>query len=82
MPALLTAIIKSSGWKILWTLLVEIVLAIFRRLDWKILLERFVSRLVATGLRKLAKLDSNGMTGKTAQDVLAMLKRSDLPELK
>lgn len=79
---MIATLIKSALWPIVWNLIKESLLAIFRKLKWQILIERFICRVISNGLRWLAKTDSNGLTGKTAEDALAMIQRDDLPELK
>ena len=57
-------------------------LAMFKRLPWGVIIERFLSRLVVAGLRKLAKLTTNTLDDETVEDIIRSLKRPDLPEVK
>ena len=67
---------------IIWKLFKEAGLAMIRKLPWAVLVERFLSRVIVAGLRKLAKLTTNTLDDETVEDVIRSLKRPDLPEVK
>lgn len=61
---------------------VEILKALVFRIAWRAVLERFLSRLAVYSLRKVASMTTNQLAKETAEDVIASLRRDDLPALK
>lgn len=62
--------------------LTETVKALFFKIAWQVVIERFFTRLVVHGLRKLAKMSSNDLVDETVDDLLAQLNKKRLPEAK
>lgn len=60
----------------------EAALALIGRLPWAAIIERLVSRIAVTGLRKLASMSSNSLTQETVEDMITAIQTKDLPELK
>lgn len=60
----------------------EILKALIFRIAWKAVLERFLSRSVCFGLRKLAAMSTNPILTETAEDIIASLKSDKLPAMK
>ncbi|BDU38741.1 hypothetical protein [Vibrio nigripulchritudo] len=69
----LTAIIGKTLW--------EVVKGLFFRIAWKVILERFATRLVIWGLEKIASLSTNTVTTETVNDIIQSLKGNKLKEV-
>lgn len=67
---------------IIFKLLLDMGKATLFQIGWKIVLERFWSRLVAHGLRKIADMNTNELITETAEDILNDLSGKKLPEIK
>lgn len=59
-------------------LLKEILLAMIAKVGWRIVAERFVTRVVVWGLQKLAGMTTNAVATETVQDILQSLQGKDL----
>lgn len=59
---------------ILFSMLKEIFLALVAKIAFKVVAERFASRLVIYGLEKLKKASSNDVVDATVQDIIDQLK--------
>ena len=51
----------------------DILMGLFMKVAFKPILERFVTRLVIAGLRKLAKWSTNDVLDKTVEDIINSL---------
>jgi len=60
----------------------EALLALFLKFNWKVVIERAVSRLVAKGLHSLASMSTNDLTRETVSDILEQMGKNRLPKLK
>lgn len=69
----LTGIVFKSIW--------EIVKGLFFQIGWKIVAERFVTRLVVWGLESLKGLTTNDVAQDTVDDVLLSLQGKRLKEV-
>ena len=63
---------------ILFTLLKEVFLSLVAKVAFKVVLERFSTRLVIYGLEKLKNYSSNEVVDETVQDVINQLKGKGL----
>ena len=63
---------------ILFTMLKEIFLSLVAKIAFKVVLERFSTRLVIYGLEKLKDYSTNDVVDKTVQDVISQLKGKGL----
>ena len=63
---------------ILFTMLKEIFLSLFAKIAFKVVLERFSTRLVIYGLEKLKGYSTNEVVDETVQDVISQLKGKGL----
>lgn len=68
--------------KILWLLFYETLKAILLQLPWRIVLERFLTRLVVALLKWLKSLSSNLVVDETIKDILYALRKKGLPQAK
>jgi hypothetical protein len=59
---------------IVYTLLKEVFLSLVGKLAFKVLAERFMTRLVIYGLEKIRSYTTNEVIEETVQDVLSQLK--------
>ena len=82
MTGFLASVFGRTTRHIVWKLLAETVMAMLGRIDWKVVIERLVSRCISKGLRWFEESDSNSLAVGTAADVLRQLKRKDLPHIK
>ncbi|WP_172562567.1 hypothetical protein [Vibrio furnissii] len=63
--------------KTLW----ETVRGLFFQITWKVILERFATRMVIWGLEQLKQLSTNDVMAHTVDDILASLKGKRLKEI-
>lgn len=63
--------------KTLW----EVLKGLFLQVAWKVILERFASRLVIWGLEKIKSLSTNDVTQETVNDIILSLKGKKLKEV-
>lgn len=63
--------------KTLW----EVLKGLFFQVAWKVILERFASRLVIWGLEKIKNLSTNDVTQETVDDIILSLKGKKLKEV-
>ncbi|MGF1850116.1 MULTISPECIES: hypothetical protein [Vibrio] len=63
--------------KTLW----EVVKGLVLQVAWKVILERFASRLVIWGLEKIKTLTTNDVTQETVSDIIYSLKGKKLKEV-
>ncbi|MBD0786405.1 hypothetical protein SBW85_19700 [Vibrio plantisponsor] len=63
--------------KTLW----EVLKGLFFQVAWKVILERFASRLVIWGLEKIKNLSTNDVTQETVNDIILSLKGKKLKEV-
>ena len=63
---------------ILFTMLKEIFLSLIAKVAFKVVLERFSTRLVIYGLEKLKTYSTNEVVDETVQDVINQLKGKGL----
>lgn len=63
--------------KTLW----EVVKGLVLQVAWKVILERFASRLVIWGLEKIKTLTTNDVTQETVSDIIDSLKGKKLKEV-
>lgn len=61
--------------------LLEVLKGLFFQIGWKIILERFASRLVVWGLEALRDLSTNDVIQETVDDVIASLQGKRLKEI-
>ncbi|MGF1710134.1 hypothetical protein L4C37_06045 [Vibrio kagoshimensis] len=61
--------------------LLEVLKGLFFQIGWKIILERFATRLVVWGLEKLRDLSTNDVMQATVDDVIASLQGKRLKEI-
>lgn len=54
-------------------LLKESLLAMVFRIGWRVVIERFLTRAVIGGLRKLASMTTNTLASETVEDIVAQL---------
>ncbi len=69
----LTGIIGKTLW--------EVLKGMFFQVAWKVILERFASRLVIWGLEKIKTLSTNDVTQETVNDIILSLKGKKLKEV-
>ncbi len=69
----LTGIIGKTLW--------EVLKGMFFQVAWKVILERFASRLVIWGLEKVKNLSTNDVTQDTVNDIILSLKGKKLKEV-
>ncbi|RDL44353.1 hypothetical protein DN730_08085 [Marinomonas piezotolerans] len=60
----------------------ESLLAMVLKMNWKVVIERAVSRLVVRGLHGLASMKTNDLTRETVSDILEQMGEKRLPKLK
>ncbi|MEO9497562.1 MAG: hypothetical protein ABJG42_24025 [Vibrio splendidus] len=63
-------------------ILKDTILALLGRIAWKIIFERFFTRMVMTGLRSLVKMSTNEVVKDTLIDVADMLEGKGLSKAK
>jgi hypothetical protein len=63
--------------KTLW----DVVKGLVLQVAWKVILERFASRLVIWGLEKIKTLTTNDVTQETVSDIIYSLKGKKLKEV-
>ncbi len=63
--------------KTLW----EVLKGLFFQVAWKVILERFATRLVIWGLEKIKSLSTNDVTQYTMDDIIMSLKGKKLKEV-
>lgn len=73
--------IGKIGLKIFISMLGDVALALVKKINWGIILERYASRQVAQGLRYLAKQNTNFLDEKTANEMIIMLEQQKLPKV-
>ncbi|MEZ8060463.1 hypothetical protein [Vibrio splendidus] len=61
--------------------LLEVLKGLFFQIGWKIILERFATRLVVWGLETLKGLSTNDVLQNTVDDVIASLQGKRLKEI-
>ncbi|MBO0161532.1 hypothetical protein J0692_04730 [Vibrio alginolyticus] len=61
--------------------LLEVLKGLFFQIGWKIILERFATRLVVWGLETLKGLSTNGVLQETVDDIIAALQGKRLKEI-
>lgn len=61
----LTGILGKTAW--------EVLKALFLQISWKIIVERFATRMVIWGLEKLKSLTTNDVAQETVDDILLSL---------
>ena len=59
-------------------ILKETFMALIARIAWKAIAERFFTRLVISGLNKLAKYSTNNVTTETVNDIISNLQGKQL----
>ncbi|EKO3474063.1 hypothetical protein NTH41_002777 [Vibrio fluvialis] len=69
----LTSILGKTLW--------EVLKGLFFQVAWKVILERFASRLVIWGLEKIKSLSTNDVTQETVSDIILSLKGKKLKEV-
>ncbi|MCG6410154.1 hypothetical protein K6U17_13070 [Vibrio fluvialis] len=69
----LTSILGKTLW--------EVLKGLFFQVAWKVILERFASRLVIWGLEKIKTLSTNDVTQDTVNDIILSLKGKKLKEV-
>ncbi|ELX7501821.1 hypothetical protein SKP08_001883 [Vibrio fluvialis] len=69
----LTSILGRTLW--------EVLKGLFFQVAWKVILERFASRLVIWGLEKIKSLSTNDVTQETVNDIILSLKGKKLKEV-
>lgn len=69
----LTSILGKTLW--------EVLKGLFFQVAWKVILERFASRLVIWGLDKIKTLSTNDVTQETVNDIILSLKGKKLKEV-
>ncbi|EKO3478221.1 hypothetical protein NSB40_002584 [Vibrio fluvialis] len=69
----LTSILGKTLW--------EVLKGLFFQVAWKVILERFASRLVIWGLEKIKTLSTNDVTQETLNDIILSLKGKKLKEV-
>ncbi|MGI2820997.1 hypothetical protein [Vibrio fluvialis] len=69
----LTSILGKTLW--------EVLKGLFLQVAWKVILERFASRLVIWGLEKIKSLSTNDVTQETVNDIILSLKGKKLKEV-
>lgn len=60
----------------------EALMSLLGKLPWGVIMERLLSRLIVAGLRNLASRTTNTLDDETVEDVINVLRRTDLPEIK
>ncbi|AKU57568.1 hypothetical protein I6Y99_003317 [Vibrio parahaemolyticus] len=61
--------------------LLEVLKGLFFQIGWKIILERFATRLVVWGLETLKGLSTNDVLQETVDDIVAALQGKRLKEI-
>lgn len=69
----LTSILGKTLW--------EVLKGLFFQVAWKVILERFASRLVIWGLEKIKSLSTNDVTQETVNDIILSQKGKKLKEV-
>ncbi len=82
MSAFILSIIKKLAIDVVLKLVYEVVLMMLGRINWKIVIERFVSRLVSWGIERLANMKTNSLGKDTAIDILRQMQDEGLPKAK
>ncbi|MGL4225941.1 MAG: hypothetical protein ACRCSE_12595 [Vibrio sp.] len=67
--------------KVLGKTLWDVAKGIFFQITWKVILERFASRLVIWGLEEIKSLSTNNVTQETVDDIIMSLKGKKLKEV-
>ncbi|HHF2947564.1 TPA: hypothetical protein ACPJ0G_001956 [Vibrio alginolyticus] len=62
--------------------LLEVLKGLFFQIGWKIILERFATRLVVWGLETLKGLSTNDVLQETVDDIIAVLQGKRLKEIR
>ena len=70
----ITGVLLKTAWEVIKGQLFSI--------GWKIIFERFVTRLVVWGLTKLKRMNTNDLLQGTVDDILAELQKQRLPQAK
>lgn len=68
----------TGGAGITLTLVLEIVKAIFFRITWRVVLERFLTRVLIEALKRLKTLSSNRIVDETVDSILLQLRGDGL----
>lgn len=63
---------------LIFSLLKETILSMFAQIAFKVVLERFATRLVIYGLNKLKDYSTNEVVDETVQDIINQLKNKKL----
>ncbi len=69
----LTGILGKTAWEVFKGILFQI--------TWKVILERFATRLVIWGLEKIKSLSTNDVTQDTMDDIIMSLQGKKLKEV-
>jgi hypothetical protein len=62
-------------------LLIESLMAIFARIGWSLVVERFLMRVIKIALRSLAARTTNTVDDGLVEDIIASLEKRDLPKV-
>ncbi|MGE4501967.1 MAG: hypothetical protein AB7D03_03755 [Thiomicrospira sp.] len=63
---------------LLLNLLKETLLAMLLKIGWRVVIERFITRAVIGGLRKLASMTTNTLATETVEDIVVQLQGKKL----
>ena len=77
----LTGVLTNTMLKVLISSLMEVLKGILFQIGWKVVLERFATRLILWGLTTLKKLSTNDVVDETIEDVMASLRGKRLKEV-
>jgi hypothetical protein len=77
----MSKIISLFTSNILVRLVVESLLATFKRIAWAEVIERLLLRLIKRSLRKLASMTSNNVDDQLVEEVIASLENRALPRV-
>ena len=81
MMTFLTGLLTNTMLKVLLSSLVDVIKGILFQIGWKVVLERFATRLILWGLSALKQLSTNDVVDETIEDVMASLRGKRLKEV-
>lgn len=74
----LLLILRSLVGGLTWKLLADAIAALLGRIDWTVVLERFLTRMAISFLRWIETLSTNDVVDETVNDIIAQLKEKRL----
>ena len=77
----MSSFLASFTGNVVVKLLIESLMAIFARIGWALVVERFLMRVVKIALRSLAARTTNTVDDELVEDIIASLEKRDLPKV-